>query len=139
MDLINWMDKAACQGYDVDLFFGDSRSFSSTAKGICETCPVKQECLEYGLLYEEFGVWGGSTHVERRKTRKTNYFRELAELELNKGQPEPHHQIPASIIEEFKLANEVQTGLESRRNSKPSKPADFSFRQIAPRLSFQWQ
>ncbi len=36
------------------------------AKKICAGCPVKEQCLEYGLTHVEYGVWGGLTANERR-------------------------------------------------------------------------
>jgi WhiB family redox-sensing transcriptional regulator len=37
------------------------------AKAICESCPVRQPCLEFALASREpFGIWGGLTEQERR-------------------------------------------------------------------------
>lgn len=63
-----WMERAACKGTDPDLFFP---SVGDTAKPFikaCEPCPVRDECLEWGL-HEKFGVWGGLTERERRIIR----------------------------------------------------------------------
>ena len=38
------------------------------AKRICRACPVRAECLAYGLNEKE-GVWGGLTADERLKRR----------------------------------------------------------------------
>ncbi|MES8969273.1 WhiB family transcriptional regulator, partial [Cutibacterium acnes] len=38
---------------------------------ICESCEVRQECLEYALANDErFGIWGGLSEMERRRLRK---------------------------------------------------------------------
>jgi hypothetical protein len=34
------------------------------AREACDHCPVRAECLEFGL-YEHFGIWGGRTYRER--------------------------------------------------------------------------
>ena len=40
-----------------------------TAREICMTCPVIAKCLKAGL-YEEFGIWGGTTPEQRKKLRR---------------------------------------------------------------------
>jgi WhiB family redox-sensing transcriptional regulator len=61
------MESAACEGmgstgpalfYDFDL--------EQDAKAVCETCPVREPCLEHALIYKEVGVWGGKSEKERR-------------------------------------------------------------------------
>ncbi|MGH9056021.1 MAG: WhiB family transcriptional regulator [Acidimicrobiales bacterium] len=43
-----------------DLFFSDQISDIIAAKGICETCPLIEPCLEGALERREpWGVWGG--------------------------------------------------------------------------------
>jgi hypothetical protein len=38
------------------------------AQAICNLCPVRMYCLEWGLTrHEEFGVWGGTTPRQRAK------------------------------------------------------------------------
>lgn len=46
------------------------------AKSICARCPVKPECLVYGMSGEHgaWGVWGGTTPNERRKIRRLKRF-----------------------------------------------------------------
>ena len=37
------------------------------AKAVCAQCPVKQQCLEHALEFDErHGIWGGTTPTERR-------------------------------------------------------------------------
>jgi len=31
----------------------------------CQFCPVKQDCLDYAIVYDEFGIWGGLTRKDR--------------------------------------------------------------------------
>ena len=63
-----WAKNAACIGKQ-ELFFSDhSGKIVRRAKKICETCAVRQECLEYALTHNEFGVWGGMTMNERRRS-----------------------------------------------------------------------
>ncbi|WP_374213165.1 WhiB family transcriptional regulator [Streptomyces sp. G1] len=44
---------------------------AARAKGICNGCPVKAECLDWALTAgEPYGVWGGMTAHDRRKLRR---------------------------------------------------------------------
>ena len=40
-----------------------------TAREICFRCPVMDKCLKVGM-FEEYGIWGGSTPEQRKKIRK---------------------------------------------------------------------
>jgi WhiB family redox-sensing transcriptional regulator len=40
-----------------------------TARAICMRCPVIDKCLKVGL-FEEYGVWGGTTPEQRRQIRR---------------------------------------------------------------------
>jgi len=38
------------------------------AKQICETCSVREPCLEYAIsIREPHGIWGGLNEVERKQ------------------------------------------------------------------------
>ena len=66
----NWRKLSACEGLDPDIFYPASEddAASAPAKAVCETCPVKQPCLEHALENREReGVWGGMTERERRR------------------------------------------------------------------------
>ena len=74
-----WFDRAACRsdGVPVEVFFPFTydvtdnfplkkiRRAEHTAKQVCVGCPVRSECLTYGLD-EAWGIWGGRTARERR-------------------------------------------------------------------------
>lgn len=74
----DWKKQAACRGMDIKIFFPDhndvnlnSRFVWTLAKKVCESCAVKQKCLDYQLPFEEAtcrrdGMWGGMTPTERR-------------------------------------------------------------------------
>jgi hypothetical protein len=40
-----------------------------TARAICMKCPVIDKCLKVGM-FEEYGVWGGTTPEQRRHIRR---------------------------------------------------------------------
>lgn len=73
-----------CLGSDLNVFFPYLDDFNNSrsenykvgkkntilAKQICATCPVKDECLQYALRHESFGIWGGKTERERKRIRR---------------------------------------------------------------------
>jgi WhiB family redox-sensing transcriptional regulator len=43
------------------------RVLLDAAKAVCEGCPVKQQCLEYGIATGSSGLWGGLSELDRQK------------------------------------------------------------------------
>lgn len=39
------------------------------AISICNSCPAKDDCLEYSLRHEPLGIWGGKTESQRAMIR----------------------------------------------------------------------
>lgn len=54
-----------------DFFFPEepdtkgNKIVADIAKGICENCPIKAQCLDYAKSTRVYGVWGGTTYEER--------------------------------------------------------------------------
>lgn len=48
----------------------EMREAMNSAIRVCETCHVKEQCLEYSLHWEQFGIWGGLTEGARERMRK---------------------------------------------------------------------
>jgi WhiB family transcriptional regulator, redox-sensing transcriptional regulator len=76
----DWMLLAACRGH-TDLFFApdesetraERRRREAQAKTVCESCPVRVDCLAEALGADErFGIWGGFTERERRTLRRSH-------------------------------------------------------------------
>jgi len=74
-------DNPACAETDPELFFplevdmGFGRFTSkyqnaSAARKICASCPLIEKCLDYALLNNEVGIWGGTTEEQRKQIRK---------------------------------------------------------------------
>lgn len=71
----DWQRHASCRYMDTDLFFGrDSEGAGQrirrerAAKQICDQCPVLYRCRTHALTCgEPFGIWGGTTDLERRR------------------------------------------------------------------------
>jgi WhiB family transcriptional regulator, redox-sensing transcriptional regulator len=67
----SWMSKGFCQTANPDIFDGDPE-YDDIAKGYCERCQVRTECLEYALTAGNSvtGVWGGLNGHERSAQRR---------------------------------------------------------------------
>ncbi len=66
----SWQIRANCLGLDPELFYPERGSPTREAKGVCQGCVVKQECLDFAIANgERFGVWGGMSERERRGVR----------------------------------------------------------------------
>lgn len=64
-----WSLEADCRSEPAVTAF---RTGSYTARNYCFGCPVMGECLEYALLYDEHGIWGGKTETERKAVRASS-------------------------------------------------------------------
>jgi len=62
----HWRWHAACKGMDPDIFFAPVGAGNSQARAICDSCPVRAECLRDLGKYEG-GFIGGMTSTQRRK------------------------------------------------------------------------
>jgi len=51
-------------------FYSPSMGDVHLCKQFCHSCPLEQECLDYALRYESYGIWGGMTERERVKERR---------------------------------------------------------------------
>lgn len=63
-----WQQRAACaKARDADQFFPGGGRPSNRSKKFCGECPVRDECLDWALVHEEEGIWGGLTEKERER------------------------------------------------------------------------
>ena len=70
-----WMDDAACLGTDPDIFFSTSPDIRAAAKSICNSCPVRLQCLAYTINAEaqgntRYGISGGLSGNQRKRLAK---------------------------------------------------------------------
>ena len=71
--MAEWYMQAACRGQGPGVFVQGGGSYYGHARELCETCPVRQECLDYALAdHTLMGLWGGTTDAERRVIRRHN-------------------------------------------------------------------
>jgi WhiB family redox-sensing transcriptional regulator len=72
-----WRAEAVCKGLPISWFFDPVETVlegGPNVREICRLCPVKNECLEEALTYENqadlAGIWGGLDETERKQIRK---------------------------------------------------------------------
>lgn len=57
-----------------DVFFPSSGPVAAktlpAARRLCAVCPVREACLEHALVWEDAGVWGGTSEKERNRIRR---------------------------------------------------------------------
>ena len=76
----DWRAEAKCFGVDTSTFYahtdkltlGENRMIADRVKKrYCDTCTVKDDCLEFALATNERdGIWGGMTEKERQSERR---------------------------------------------------------------------
>lgn len=79
-DKWDWQFEGACNGADTESFFLDEnmrgknkRIREQKAIAICNTCPVKQTCLDHALMVPEvYGIWGGMNEERRHELVKNS-------------------------------------------------------------------
>jgi WhiB family redox-sensing transcriptional regulator len=66
-----WMDEANCAGTDPEAFFPEPGGVNGLPKQVCGNCMVTDECRDYALANDEhYGIWGGTSEMERRQIRR---------------------------------------------------------------------
>lgn len=71
-----WRTNAVCRDTDPELFFpvgttGQALLQIEKAKGVCDQCNVKIECLDFAMeTNQDTGIWGGLSEDERRQIRR---------------------------------------------------------------------
>lgn len=73
----SWKMSANCLDLypSVDFMHGRGSPDVSVALGICAAgganeCPVIAQCLDYAIETKAAGVWGGTTHAQRKEMTK---------------------------------------------------------------------
>lgn len=82
-----WHGQGLCIGEDPDIFFPSNGDPGTRAREVCSACPVRQDCLEYAMEADEFGIWGGLDQHERRnlKRRQRRRARDMGQTTGRRG------------------------------------------------------
>jgi WhiB family redox-sensing transcriptional regulator len=71
MPVKSWVSDAACARVDGDAWFPEVGESNARAKQICNTCPVKEPCLQWALdNNEQYGVFGGTSRQDRQEINR---------------------------------------------------------------------
>lgn len=82
---VDW-SRANCAGTYADMFYynahesplmiehntAENNPYTIThnwLRKVCDNCVIKNQCLEYALVHEEHGFWGGTSPAERAQIR----------------------------------------------------------------------
>ena len=72
---------AKCHGKETSMWFphhdrgsrreelNQEKIKTQIAVAICRTCELKDDCLDYSLVNEPYGIWGGKTELQRAAIR----------------------------------------------------------------------
>lgn len=72
---LQWMNEARCAEIGDAPFFPEHGEDYRQAVAVCNSCPVKAECLEHAIRLEQSGawnvtgIWGGLTAQQRKDLR----------------------------------------------------------------------
>lgn len=84
LEVPDWTKDALCAEIGVEAFFADGQGDHTVrdAKQACVGCPVRTNCLEWALTFapwqDMYGVFGGTTPMERRAIRHSREQQEVA-------------------------------------------------------------
>lgn len=94
---MDWRFRGLCRDEDPELFFPAGKSGTAPtiaqitkAKGVCQRCPVMEECFLWSLDESiEYGVWGGVDEDQRRAMLKAEGATRRARNEIAPRRPRP--------------------------------------------------
>ena len=73
----DWRSKAKCKDVPPEIFFPETKAEKvenlPKAKAICNSCSVKEPCLDYALALsasDAQGIWAGTEKDERARLRR---------------------------------------------------------------------
>lgn len=67
------LSSGLCREVGTEIFFPDTAGDAGDyrlARTICSGCGVRELCLEWAIVHESHGMWGGTTPVERKLIRR---------------------------------------------------------------------
>ena len=63
-------EQASCAGLDTESFYPAQEKYDLAdeqylMKRLCGDCPIMAQCLEWALVHERYGIWGGTSPYKR--------------------------------------------------------------------------
>jgi hypothetical protein len=93
-----WQNRAACRDVPSFVFYPDEilsleevdPAYAKISyRDFCDTCPVRYLCLEFAVLHDMVGIWGGTTENERKKRFCTGERYEMRNYKEECGSYQP--------------------------------------------------
>lgn len=103
------MQFGACIDLPPRTFFQNDAKKDNEAAQVCKECPVIQECLEYALRHNEYGVWGGTSERQRNKIRIRTYV-------LGTPVSAVRHKIPRELKHPESVSLSLLFGMSIQQN-----------------------
>jgi WhiB family redox-sensing transcriptional regulator len=103
----DWRDQSRCKTLEIptadSLFWLGKGGSPMKAKALCDECPVKRMCLNYSIVHEEVGIWGGTTEKERREilAEMPDLKEKLTEKARQEGWLEEHRWVPIVLVASY--------------------------------------
>ena len=66
-------ENATCESIGTEPYYPLSKTLDTENKvalALCQQCPELFKCLEWALVHENTGIWGGTTPNQRERIRK---------------------------------------------------------------------
>ncbi|MFM7063862.1 MAG: WhiB family transcriptional regulator [Actinomycetes bacterium] len=96
----------ACRNLGPALFFSDELDDIIAAKRLCQTCPVRSDCLSEAVARgERYGIWGGQLFEEGR----------IVLSKRRKGRP-PRVPRPEDVLPEIEVPESFQYLVQASAN-----------------------
>ena len=118
-----WSLEANCNGTDrPDDFYPHQGVNPTNARKNCPECPVQGECLEYGILYDEPGVWGGKTRKERKMLKyvRPTLIATARSLGLYESRPSIDRLLAAQHQAQLRIERELALDESRQLESEPT-------------------
>ena len=72
MEYPRFTGREPCRSTDPEAFYPEvfSPEHDRAIREICEWCPMREPCADWGMRHETHGYWGGLSPADRRKIRR---------------------------------------------------------------------
>lgn len=72
MEYPRFTGREPCRSTDPEAFYPEvfSPEHDRAIREICEWCPMREPCADWGIRHETHGYWGGLSPADRRKIRR---------------------------------------------------------------------
>jgi WhiB family transcriptional regulator, redox-sensing transcriptional regulator len=121
-DINEWCKESICKGESDKTFFtGVGQNPTRAREKLCNSCPVAQDCLDYAIIYEERGVWGGTTEKERKRLRylRPSLIAEAKRLGIFESRPSVDQMIQEDRQKKLQIERELSLDKQLLQEEEP--------------------